>query len=147
MILTAYISCISPLLSTALRTSVLSSRHPSNSIKNRFHLSYAIYYTFLAKGKEASFMKIDTNTVVSMADANQNFSKVAHIADQYGRAVIFRTMILATWSSNSRLPTRSKPHPRRMFLTHPAKSWICMMMLSRSLPSDLSHQGTNSASA
>ncbi len=35
-------------------------------------------------------MNIDTNTVVSMTDANQNFSKVTHIADQYGRAVIFK---------------------------------------------------------
>ena len=35
-------------------------------------------------------MNIDTKTVVSMTDANQNFSKVAHIADQYGRAVVFK---------------------------------------------------------
>lgn len=35
-------------------------------------------------------MTIDTNTVVSMTDANQNFSKVTRIADQYGRAVIFK---------------------------------------------------------
>ena len=35
-------------------------------------------------------MTIDTKTVVSMTDANQNFSKVARIADQYGRAVVFK---------------------------------------------------------
>lgn len=35
-------------------------------------------------------MNIDTNTVVSMTGANQNFSKVTHITDQYGRAVIFK---------------------------------------------------------
>ena len=35
-------------------------------------------------------MKIDTNTVVSMTEANQNFSKVARIVDQYGRAVVFK---------------------------------------------------------
>lgn len=35
-------------------------------------------------------MYIDTNTVVSMTEANQNFSKVAHLVDQYGRAVIFK---------------------------------------------------------
>ena len=35
-------------------------------------------------------MIIDTNTVVSMTEANQNFSKVTRIADQYGRAVIFK---------------------------------------------------------
>ena len=35
-------------------------------------------------------MNIDTNTVVSMTDANQNFSKVTRIVDTYGRAVIFK---------------------------------------------------------
>ena len=34
-------------------------------------------------------MTIDTNTVVSMTDANQNFSKVTRVVDQYGRAVVF----------------------------------------------------------
>lgn len=35
-------------------------------------------------------MTIDTNTVVSMTDANQNFSKVTRVVDQYGRAVVFK---------------------------------------------------------
>lgn len=35
-------------------------------------------------------MTIDTNTVVSMTDANQNFSKVVRVVDNYGRAVIFK---------------------------------------------------------
>ena len=35
-------------------------------------------------------MHIDTNTVVSMTDANQNFSKVSRIVDKYGSAVIFK---------------------------------------------------------
>ena len=35
-------------------------------------------------------MTIDTNTVVSMTDANQNFSKVARVVDTYGKAVIFK---------------------------------------------------------
>ena len=35
-------------------------------------------------------MTIDTNTVVSMSEANQNFSKVTRIVDQYGRAVVFK---------------------------------------------------------
>ena len=35
-------------------------------------------------------MTIDTNTVVSMTDANQNFSKVTRVVDHYGRAVIFK---------------------------------------------------------
>ncbi len=35
-------------------------------------------------------MLIDTNTIVSMTEANQNFSMVARIVDQYGTAVIFQ---------------------------------------------------------
>ncbi len=35
-------------------------------------------------------MMIDTNTVVSMTEANQNFSKVARMVDQFGSAVIFK---------------------------------------------------------
>jgi antitoxin Phd len=38
-------------------------------------------------------MTIDTNTVVSMTEANQNFSKVTRVADQYGRAVIFKNNV------------------------------------------------------
>lgn len=35
-------------------------------------------------------MIIDTNTIVSMTEANQNFSLVTRIVDQYGTAVIFK---------------------------------------------------------
>lgn len=35
-------------------------------------------------------MKIDTHTIVSITEANQNFSKVARIVDQYGSAVILK---------------------------------------------------------
>ncbi len=35
-------------------------------------------------------MEIDTETISSMTEANQNFSRVARIADRYGVAVIFR---------------------------------------------------------
>ena len=38
-------------------------------------------------------MTIDTKTVVSMTEANQNFSKVTRIADQYGRAVVFKNNV------------------------------------------------------
>lgn len=38
-------------------------------------------------------MMIDTDTVVSMTDANQNFSKVTRIVDQKGRAVIFKNNV------------------------------------------------------
>ena len=35
-------------------------------------------------------MTIDPNTVVSLTVANQNFSQVTRIVDQYGRAVVFK---------------------------------------------------------
>lgn len=35
-------------------------------------------------------MQIDTKTVVSMTEANQNFSKVTRLVDQYGQAVVFK---------------------------------------------------------
>lgn len=35
-------------------------------------------------------MQIDTNTIVSVTEANQNFSKVAAIAEKKGQAVIFK---------------------------------------------------------
>ena len=35
-------------------------------------------------------MQIDTNTMVSISEANQNFSKVARLVDQFGSAVILK---------------------------------------------------------
>lgn len=35
-------------------------------------------------------MNINTNTITSMTEANQNFSKVAKVAEKSGRAVIFK---------------------------------------------------------
>ena len=35
-------------------------------------------------------MQIETNTIVSITDANQNFSRVTRIAEKNGQAVIFK---------------------------------------------------------
>ena len=35
-------------------------------------------------------MQIDTNTIISVTEANQNFSKVTRIAEKSGQAVIFK---------------------------------------------------------
>lgn len=35
-------------------------------------------------------MKIDSNTIISVTEANQNFSRVTRIAEKYGHAVIFK---------------------------------------------------------
>ena len=34
-------------------------------------------------------MQIDTNAIVTATEANQNFSKVARIAEKKGRVVVF----------------------------------------------------------
>ena len=38
-------------------------------------------------------MKIDTNTMVSITEANQNFSKVARLVDENGTAVILKNNV------------------------------------------------------
>ena len=38
-------------------------------------------------------MKIDTNTMVSISEANQNFSKVARLVDERGSAVILKNNV------------------------------------------------------
>ena len=38
-------------------------------------------------------MKIDSNTVVTMSEANKNFSRVARLVDQYGSAVVFKNSV------------------------------------------------------
>ena len=35
-------------------------------------------------------MTIDTNTIISVSETNQNFSRVTRIADKNGQAVIFK---------------------------------------------------------
>ena len=35
-------------------------------------------------------MKIDTNIIISVTEANQNFSRVTRIAEKSGQAVIFK---------------------------------------------------------
>ena len=35
-------------------------------------------------------MQIDTHTIVSVTEANQNFSRVAKLAEKTGKAVIFK---------------------------------------------------------
>ena len=38
-------------------------------------------------------MTIDTNTIVSISEANQNFSKVARLVDEKGSAVILKNNV------------------------------------------------------
>ncbi len=38
-------------------------------------------------------MTIDTNTMISITEANQNFSKVARLVDKHGTAVILKNNV------------------------------------------------------
>ena len=38
-------------------------------------------------------MTVNTNTLISITEANQNFSKVARLVDQNGSAVIFKNNV------------------------------------------------------
>lgn len=38
-------------------------------------------------------MIIDTNTIISITEANQNFSKVAKVVDEHGTAVILKNNV------------------------------------------------------
>ena len=38
-------------------------------------------------------MTIDTNTMISITEANQNFSKVARVVDKHGTAVILKNNV------------------------------------------------------
>ncbi|MCH5294184.1 MAG: type II toxin-antitoxin system Phd/YefM family antitoxin [Treponema sp.] len=38
-------------------------------------------------------MKVNTQTLVSITEANQNFSKVAHLVDEHGSAVILKNNV------------------------------------------------------
>ena len=40
-------------------------------------------------------MNVNTNTMVSISEANQNFSKVARLVDRYGSAVILKKQLAA----------------------------------------------------
>lgn len=56
--------------------------HPKNQLV--FYLLHAY------NSEEVITMLIDTNTIVSVSEANQNFSSVTRIADKNGQAVIFK---------------------------------------------------------
>ena len=40
--------------------------------------------------EEAKIMQIDSNTIVSVTEASQNFSQIARIAESHGHLVIFK---------------------------------------------------------
>lgn len=52
----------------------------------RYNSSYILIQCF----REARFMNINTDMIVSITEANQNFSRIAKLVDEKGSAVIFK---------------------------------------------------------
>jgi antitoxin Phd len=62
--------------------------------KNRLNISYKLNILYLEYNiRRYLIMKIDTNTMVSITEANQNFSKVARLVDEHGTAVILKNNV------------------------------------------------------
>ena len=71
-------------------------------------------------------MTIDTKTLISISEANQNFSMVARTVDQYGTAIIFKNnkpryeirvfddTETDETASDEDVPSRKPLHPKRM---------------------------------
>ena len=64
-------------------------------------------------------MTIDTQTIISVTEANQNFSRVTRIVDMHGRAVIFKKTDLSIcwliWITRHGLKTL---RPKEAMLLH-----------------------------
>ena len=56
-------------------------------MKNR--LTY-IYDSYIMQKKGVDRMQIDSGAIVSITEANQNFSRVTRIAEKNGQAIIFK---------------------------------------------------------
>ena len=48
------------------------------------------YYCVILNVLEVIFMMVNTNNLVSITEANQNFSRVARLVDEHGSAVILK---------------------------------------------------------
>ena len=64
-------------------------------------------------------MTIDTNTMISITEANQNFSKVAKVVDEHGTAVILKNNVPRYWSLISVKRKKKKLPVMRMYLQYP----------------------------
>ena len=54
-----------------------------------YRLNYSYNLTIISS-KEVRIMMISTDTLISITEANQNFSKVARLVDEKGAAVIMK---------------------------------------------------------
>ena len=58
-------------------------------------------------------MTINTKNIVSITEANQNFSKVARLVDETGAAVILKNNVPRTWCWNSVRHSRRNKRMRK----------------------------------
>lgn len=58
--------------------------------RNRLYFSYNLCYN---KSEGGMIMMVNTNNLVSITEANQNFSKVARLVDERGSAVILKNNV------------------------------------------------------
>ena len=56
----------------------------------KLNTRYNSSYILIQCVREASFMNINTDMIVSITEANQNFSRIAKLVDEKGSAVIFK---------------------------------------------------------
>ena len=63
--------------------------HAKQKVPINNRLTYSYNFDIMPL-KEGVCMQIDTNTIVSVTEANQNFSRVTAIAEKKGQAVIFK---------------------------------------------------------
>lgn len=83
-------------------------------------------------------MNIDTNTIVPISVANQNFSKVARLVDQYGSAVIMKNNTPGISSTNSTKRTPCRRQPTTMCLLPPRSSCSATRMYMRNWQNEAS---------
>ena len=75
-------------MSSGIAVAAFLQRHNSNiqQMENRLFSSKNLYIIL----RESAYkMTIDTNTMISITEANQNFSKVARVVDEHGTALFW----------------------------------------------------------
>lgn len=61
-------------------------------------------------------MTIDTNSMISITEANQNFSKVARVVDEHGTAVILKNNVPRYLVIDFSKAEQEKLHQQKMYL-------------------------------
>ena len=92
-------------------------------------------------------MNINTKNLVSITDANQNFSKVARLVDENGSVIILKTMFPDIWSWNSVPLNKNNLPPMKMSCPFPNVLSKRTGRLTRYLPNDPIIQAADTVTA